>query len=45
MAPILFLSIAAHIMFPVLPDNGMHPAADTTLLKFLLRCGAGDTGR
>ena len=28
------------------PNNGMHPTADTTALKFLQRCGAaGDAGR
>jgi len=28
------------------PNNGMHPTADTTILKFLQRCGAaGDAGR
>jgi len=29
-----------------LSNNGMHPTADTLLLKFLQRCGAaGDAGR
>jgi hypothetical protein len=28
------------------PNNGMHPTADTLLVKFLRRgCAAGDAGR
>jgi hypothetical protein len=29
-----------------MPNNGMHPTADTTILKLRERCGAaGDAGR
>ena len=37
---------AAHFIVNAAPNNGMHPTADTLLLKFLQSLGAaGDAGR